>query len=272
MGGRDSAVCCSREVGKIVMPKANAVCLYRLMFVLLLTALLPLTGCADKSRTFASRDKAFISDLSTDLQALIDQTPDNGVVRIPKGRYTINHGLVIKGRSHLSILADVGTQILLTDTDQDVLTITDSHQIRVFNVLMRHVTPMKQYECHGGVISISGSRKVVIANSELNGCGAVGISARDTQDLTIEHCYIHNNSFNALYFSDIRGLRLWSNVITANANTLQLYGVDDMQMSDNIITDNSGYWRTPIHKPGLLEWSPKPRLEDPTTDPSSKSR
>jgi len=254
------------------MPTVNAMRLHHLMLLLLVVALLPVAGCADQSKTFASRERVFINDLSTDLQALIDQTPDNGVVRIPKGRYTINQGLVIKGRSHLSILADVGTQILLTDTDQDVLTITDSHQIRVFNVLMRHVTPLKQYQCHGGVISISGSKKVVIANCELNGCGAVGISARDTQDLTIEHCYIHNNSFNALYFSDIRGLRLWSNVITANANTLQLYGVDDMQMSDNIIKDNSGYWRSPIHKPGLLEWSPKPRLEDPATDSTTKSR
>ncbi len=242
----------------------------RLMMVLMLLFCVSLTGCQQQGRKFVSRESAVIADLTTDLQALIDQTPDHGVVRIPKGRYTINRGLVVKGRTHLSILADAGTQILLTDTDQDVLTITDSRQIRVFNVLMRHVMPLRGYECHGGVIRISSSREVVIANSELNGCGAVGISAQDTQDLTIEHCYIHNNSFNALYFSDIRGLRLWSNVIVSNANTLQLYGVDDMQMSDNIIKDNTGYWRKPIHDPGLLEWTPKPNL--PTATQSTNPR
>jgi len=242
----------------------------QLLVIITLLMGVSLAGCQQQPKAFASRDRLLLSDMTTDLQALIDQTPDHGVVRIPKGKYTINRGLVIKNRVHLSILADAGTQILLTDTDQDVLTITDSRQIRVFNVLMRHVMPLKDYQCHGGVIRVSSSKEVVIANSELNGCGAVGISAQDTHDLTIEHCYIHSNSFNAFYFSDVRGLRLWSNVITSNANTLQLYGVDDMQMSDNIIKDNTGYWRKPLHGPGLLEWTPKPKLQNPSETTNGK--
>lgn len=221
-----------------------------------LSLLLTTLGCASEpSAHFTSRDKHALPQRIQDLQTLIDQTPDDTALRLPAGTYIINKGLLVKSRTGLSIIGEKGTAILLTNLDQDVLAIEDSRNIRIFNLLLRHHTPLKTYECHGSVVRIDKSKDITLANNELNGCGAVGVSAQQSAGLTIEHCYIHSNSFNALYLSDLQGVRLWSNVITHNANTLQLYNVTEVQMSDNVISDNSGYWRTPTHPPGLLEWS-----------------
>ena len=224
---------------------------------LLLTCTVLIAGCSYAYVPYESREKYPVSQRTDNLQTLIDETPDHQTLRITKGSYIINKGLMIKGRVGLSVIAEPGTMILLTDLDQDVLTIADSKEIRLYNVLLKHVTPLKTYKCHGSVVRIDNAQDITIANSELNGCGAVGISAQKTKNLTIEHCYIHNNTFNALYLSNIQGVNLWSNVIVDNANAMQLYDVSDMQMSDNILERNTGYWRTPIHPAGLLEWSPK---------------
>lgn len=242
---------------KTASPKYSTLSACSFMMMLLVVMIM-ITGCSSsQTMQFKSRENPNLAQRTDNLQALIDQTPDNTTLRIVKGKYIINQGLVIKGRVGLSVIAEPGTAILLTNLEQDVLTIEGSKHISLFNVLMRHHTPLTEYRCEGGVIRIDDSKDITIANSELNGCGAVGVSAQNTQSLTIEHCYIHNNSFNALYLSSVDGLRLWSNVIADNANTLQLYNVTDMQMSDNIITRNTGYWRTPTHEAGLMEWSPK---------------
>lgn len=238
----------------------------RSIALLLLIGSALFTGCSQTSLSIVSRENNPPSQRSDNLQALIDQAPDNTTLRIPKGTYIINEGLLVKGKIGLSIIGETGTTLLLTDLDKDVLSIEDSRQIRIFNLLLRHHTPLKEYKCHGSVVRIDNTKDITLANNELNGCGAIGISAQKTQNLTIEHCYIHSNSFNALYLSDVQGLRLWSNVITQNANTFQLYNVTDVQMSDNVILENSGYWRTPANKPGLLEWSKKNSEADVDND------
>lgn len=238
----------------------------RVTCMALLASLAMLTACSTASLShYKSRDHANTPQQPDNLQALIDQTSNDATLRIPRGTYIINNSLIIKGRTGLTIIAQTGTAIILTDADKDVLVIEDSKQIRLYNVLLRHATPLGDGRCQGGVIRIDNAKDITIANSEISGCAAVGISAQNTQGLIVEHCYIHNNSFNALYLSDINNLRLWSNVIVNNANTLQLYGVTDLQMSDNIISQNTGYWRSPVHQPGLLEWSPNV-FEEPVND------
>ena len=195
------------------------------------------------------------------LQQLVNEAPDGSVVAIPLGRYVLSKSLTIARRKKLHLAFAPGTQLRVTDTDTAVILIEDCHDLKISGVRARHVEPLPEYECHGAVLSIHDSTNVVIDNCELNGCGAIGVSARKST-LSVMNCHIHHNSFNALYFSECEALVV-GNIIEHNASTFQAYKCGEIIWSDNLIQNNGGYWRE-TRKPGLrLESEPDLR---PTTN------
>lgn len=184
-----------------------------------------------------------------DLQQRVDGTPDGETVRVPLGRYELARPLNVNRRNNLHLAFAPGTQLRCGDTDQAVIAVKGSGGVTISGVRARHVTPRTEYNCHGPVISVQDSRAVRVENCELNGCGAIGVSARQSS-LTITNCHIHHNTFNAFYFESCEDVSVVGNIIENNANTFQAYRCGEILWSDNLVRNNGGYWEK-SRQPGL---------------------
>ena len=220
---------------------------------LLLFLFLPLwIGCSSSEVVFTSRGGQNPPPSDLDIQSLIDRTPDGGTVRIPKAKYIFSDGLVISGRKGLRLECEPGSQILVDDISADVIEIVDSREITITGAFLRHLKPSKEYECHGDVVKLRDATGITIENSELDGCGAIGLSAWQSSSITLKNCLIAHNSFNALYLDGCEVVRIKDNVIQNNANLMQSYRSTDIEMSGNVIRNNGGYWEKP-GKSGLQD-------------------
>lgn len=225
--------------------------LYRYLITLLpLAAIIALSSCSKKEAEIYSRGNQTPPDSDLNLQNLIDDTPDGGTVRIPKARYVLDDGLIVANRRDITIECEPGAQILVDDISADVLEIADCENVTLRGAFLRHLKPLANYECHGDVLKVRNARNVVVENSELDGCGAIGLSAWGVEGITVEHCLIQHNSFNAFYFDGCSTVRIRNCVIQDNANFMQMYRTEDVEMAGNVARRNSGYWEEP-EEPGL---------------------
>lgn len=184
-----------------------------------------------------------------DLQALVDQAPDGGTVVIPSGRHLLARGLVVQGRKSLTIRGDRNSAVRVSDVMQNVIAIAESEGIRLENLSLSHVSPLKDYQCHGAVVHVTDSARVTVENCELNGCGAEGVYAVGVKDLTVKRCHIHHNTFNAFYLDRCNKVLVQANLVEDNANFMNLHNTDDLDMSDNVTRNNGGYWRPAMPAP-----------------------
>ena len=208
-------------------------------------------GCQAAKRQASPGPRNQLPTLKTDLQQLIDSAKDNEIIQISPGRYVLPQGLILEDRHDLVLTCTSRAEILVNDVTQNVVTIRDSGRIRLENLLLRHVNPLQKYDCHGDVVEIRASSHITILNCDLNGCGAIGVSARGSSNLTVQNCLIHHNTFNAFYLQDCSNVRIHSNVIEDNANFLQAYGLNDIEACNNVIRRNGGYWEPMDPDPGL---------------------
>ncbi|MBI4833489.1 MAG: right-handed parallel beta-helix repeat-containing protein [Planctomycetes bacterium] len=218
------------------------------MTVFICLALVLLIGCT------GTKEKGFPGNppkADLNIQRLIDNAKDGDVVDIPYGRYILKEGLKVKNRINLKILCQKGTQIFVDDVNEAIISIENSRDILLENAHLRHLKPLEEYECHGGVVVIRESSKTVISNCDLNGCGAIGVHAEGSNSVTIEHCYIHDNTFTAFYINNCDDVKIRGNIIEDNAGFLNLYKIGNMEMSDNLIQRNGGYWGKKELTPGL---------------------
>ena len=187
-----------------------------------------------------------------DLQAMLDEAVSGEVVHVPRGTYVLRKGLRIT-RDNTVLACEPGTRIHITNVDEDIITVHSVTNVRIENAHLSHVKPLKEYDCHGRVVDIRDADGVTIVNCDLNGCGAVGVCAWNSQDLRIEHCWIHANTWNALYLHGCREVLLLANLIEDNANFLQMDDSTGFEASDNVVRNNGGYWREKDESPGLLD-------------------
>jgi hypothetical protein len=176
------------------------------------------------------------------VQRLIDESSDGDTLVIPAGTYIVEKPVSIKDRKGLTLTSASQASILLTDTDAPVVLIEGSSGITLSNLLLRHLEPQQEYTCHGAVVEVENSTNVVISNCILNGSGAIGVSARGASDLEIANCIIEENSFMAFVLIQVDDVLIRANIIRDNAGLMQLNGVRFMEMRDNLIHGNGGYW------------------------------
>lgn len=185
-----------------------------------------------------------------DLQSLLDRARDGATVQPPLGRYVLSRPLTIAQRKNLHIAFAPGTQVRVASTDLNVIEVTDCQAVRISGCRARHVAPLAEYNCHGAVLRIHNSKGVQIDNCELNGCGAIGITANGVQELAVTNCHIHHNTFNGLYLNACDEVSIVGSIIEDNANSVTTYKCGEVIMSDNLIQRNGGYWQK-ARSPGL---------------------
>ena len=212
-----------------------------------------LSGCQHGTSpgSTATGVRQALPDAKVTLQSLIDKAKDGQAVTVPRARYVSDKGVLIEKRRRLRIVYEKGTQILAKDTYEDVIAVVGSADVRIENAFVSHVKPRQEYDCHGSVVRISDSKSVSIVNCDLNGCGAVGVYARDSSGVTISNCLVHHNTWNALYFDGCEEIEVVGNVIEDNANLFQMYRVSGVMWHDNLIRRNGGYWAKREPRPGL---------------------
>lgn len=209
---------------------------------LLLLLTLTLAGCTSTSQNIDTWIDTSLPQSTASIQKMIDDADDGETVRIPKARYVYDQGIVVEGREGLRIVFEPGTQLYVDDISADVFTITGSNDIEISGALLRHLNPLKQYDCHGAVLVLRDVTGISITNMELDGCGAIGLSGWNSSGITVRNCLIRHNSFNGIYLTDCDDVTVRRCVITDNANTVQLYNCGSVEMSDNRIEGNGGYW------------------------------
>ncbi len=191
-----------------------------------------------------------LKDSAVSLQSLIDQAKDGDTVKVPRARYVSKKSVKIDGRKDLTLACEKGTQILCVDTSADVISITNSANIRISNALLRHKKPLTEYQCHGSVLRLKKSTGVTIVESELNGCGAIGLHAQESKGISVQKCLIRKNSWCAFYLRDCAGVKIRDNVIEDNGEGMNFYKVDALEMANNVMRRNRGYTgRVPV-EPG----------------------
>lgn len=224
--------------------------------ILLLVAVTGCTGVGVMQQGRFTGPEVDLPLRDADLQRLVNEAPDGGVLEVPLGRYVLSQPLTIAGRKDLHIAFTPGTQLQVTDPDAHVIVIDGCNRVRISGVRARHVTPLTEYNCHGSVLLVRDSKDIMVFNSELNGCGAIGVNARNVQKLTVVNCHIHSNTFNGLYLDSCEEVAVIGNIVENNANAVTTYKCGEVIMSDNLIHSNGGYWHE-ARRPGLA----------PTTQP-----
>jgi len=168
-----------------------------------------------------------------DIQAAFDAAPNGSILTIDYGEYVLPAGLVVRNRRDLTITAPRGTRIFVDDVMQDVIALENCDSVRIENLHLRHVKPLTEYECEGAVLRMSQCHDMEVANCELDGCGAFGIACDDVNRLNVTNCYIHDNTFTALYFNQCQDALITGNRIAGNADLITQYSCAGIEMRDN---------------------------------------
>ena len=151
----------------------------------------------------------------SNLQELIDATPDGGVLELEAGRaYKSDSEIWIVGRKGLTLRGGKGTEIVCTQGSPDVIVITDSADITLEGITAYHEE--QPGGCGGGVVAIFTSHDIRVEDCDLNGSGAIGVYARESRNLTVKHNKIHNNSFTAFFLHQCTKVRFTENEFYEN--------------------------------------------------------
>ena len=120
----------------------------------------------------------------------------------------------------------------------DVIAVSNSTEIELSFLKARHEELDPDFECQGAVLYISDSYGVYVYDSEFSGSGAMGIAMDLSDTIYIEGCYLHQNSYCALYINNSGDIDITGCTITDNASLMDAYDIGSINMSGNTIMNN----------------------------------
>ena len=156
-----------------------------------------------------------------------------------RGTYRLESGLELTDLTDVTLESRGQVTLLVNDLDDSVLEINNCRNVTVKGLRAAHREPGKEYQCEGPVIEVRKSKQVLIAENRLNGCGAAGVHAYQSQDVVVLDNRIFNNTYAAIWVTDSQ-VFVHRNKIHDNAATLSTYGKCDVTLTENSIQDNSG--------------------------------
>ena len=176
------------------------------------------------------------------IQAAINKAKDGSVVTIMPGTYALPGPLLLENRSDLTIrFIDVTFKTI--DVNESVFQINNCKNINIIDGHFQHFEPLENYECDGPVFSINSSSNIKIMGSEINGCGAIGVSAFKTNKLVVFQCHLHHNTFTALSLNECQNVDINNNLIEHNGQTYN--GSDNQYVrfhGNHVVGNKKSYW------------------------------
>ncbi len=188
------------------------------------------------------------------LRSMIMDSCENDTIDIPCDTYVNSSTLRLIGLHDVCISFEPGTQVLLDDVYRNVIELVGCSNVQILGGYFRHVDPLTEYDCHGGVITIDGCSDITIDNCTVSGCGAMGFRIIGSEHIRIQHCLIEDNSFSAFYLRSFHDLDIDHCIIRNNGRLFYSTGqVDqtDLKMRNNEIYNNNSSFFGDGEIPGL---------------------
>ena len=102
------------------------------------------------------------------------------------------HNLTIEGMDSGKV------EIKVSPRFANIMNFTNVSNITIKNIIAGH-TPAP-YECNAGVLKFTNSNDISIMNSELYGCGSIGLDLKNVKRLEASNCTIDHCSLRAIQF------------------------------------------------------------------------
>lgn len=112
------------------------------------------------------------------------------------GEYRLRSSLELWGVRNVVVTgpADQSAQLICEDQSANVFWIVNSQNITIQNLHCTHEQPAEGESCTGNVIALDHAVNIDIKNSNLNGCGAVGLWAFSAERVRLTNNWIHDNT------------------------------------------------------------------------------
>jgi len=135
------------------------------------------------------------------LQDMLEKLPDGETLVLENREYCITESLWISEKENITLKGQENTSIVSNNLDYAILYLTDTKNLVIDGIKMKHKTPPEPEEyCSEAVIRTQLVENIVIKNSELNGSGRYGVELYRSKNVIIENNKIHNNSNAAFRF------------------------------------------------------------------------
>ena len=146
------------------------------------------------------------------------------------------HNLTIEG-------IDSGkVEIKVAPRYANIMKFTNASNISIKNIIAGH-TPAA-YECDAGVFEFNNSNDIAIMNSELYGCGSIGLSLNNVKRLNTSNCKIDHCSLRAIQIYNSEAIKFTENKIVnheAYSNIIMINGSKDITFEKCEIADNNKF-------------------------------
>ena len=190
----------------------------KISFLIILACLISCSSYKTQSREIKNsfNTASLQANNEKDLYKIFDQITDTKVVELKNRIYNLDKPLILNKLSHITINGN-GAVLVLDSLVNDVIEINTCHNITIDNIKALHKEPDGPVGCTGNVILINGGSNIIIINSELNGCGVVGVSAYKSINLKIINNYIHKNTHYPIIY-DGPSVTIKDNIFKNNGN------------------------------------------------------
>lgn len=121
----------------------------------------------------------------------------------------------------------------------NIINFTNVNNISIKNIVAGH-TP-SEYECNAGVLQFTNSNNISIMNSELYGCGSMGLNLNAVKNLTVSNSKIDHCSLRAIQLRNCEAIKFtetklvdheaYSNIIMVNNSKAVTF--EKCEMTDN---------------------------------------
>lgn len=146
------------------------------------------------------------------------------------------HNLIIEGMDSGKV------EIKVAPRFANIMNFTNVQNVTIKNVVAGH-TPA-QYECNEGVLKFTNSSDISIMNSELYGCGSIGLSLNNVKRLNASNCTIDHCSLRAIQLYNSETIKFTeTNIINheAYSNIIMVANSKDVTFEKCVISDNHNF-------------------------------
>ena len=158
----------------------------------------------------------------------------------------IGEGYVISGVSNLIISGNA--EIIINDLFSNVLEFSNCKNLTISGITAGHNNSEEVYQCEGDVIKLDSCTDVVIENCKLFGCGATGLSAYRSKNISLKQSDIYDCSYSAIdvWDSQIEATNCnfyemhtteWGGLFVSDSSTLKINNSTIKNNSNGVFVD-----------------------------------
>lgn len=146
------------------------------------------------------------------------------------------HNLTIEGMDSGKV------EIKVAPRFANIINFSNVQNITIKNIVAGH-TP-SQYDCNEGVLKFTNSSDISIMNSELYGCGSMGLNLNSVKRLNVSNCTIDHCSLRAIQLYNSETIKFTeTNIINheAYSNIIMVANSKDVTFEKCVMSDNHNF-------------------------------